>query len=86
MAGDMLLLMRGLAKLSQAVIETQASSVRSSGFQAVSQSMQMTAEQGMSVAMQKIQVGTSRNGISFHYKMDSSGYKFILNEKCLMLL
>uniref|UniRef100_A0A673MFP3 Atypical kinase COQ8A, mitochondrial n=1 Tax=Sinocyclocheilus rhinocerous TaxID=307959 RepID=A0A673MFP3_9TELE len=59
MAGDMLLLMRGLAKLSQAVIETQASSLRSSGFQAVS--MQMTAEQGMSVAMQKIQVGTSRN-------------------------
>uniref|UniRef100_A0A671QCL7 Atypical kinase COQ8A, mitochondrial n=1 Tax=Sinocyclocheilus anshuiensis TaxID=1608454 RepID=A0A671QCL7_9TELE len=44
MAGDMLLLMRGLAKLSQAVIETQASSLRSSGFQAVS--MQMTAEQG----------------------------------------
>ncbi len=86
MAGDMLLLMRGLAKLSQAVIETQASSLRSSGFQAVSQSMQMTAEQGMSVAMQKIQVGTSINGISLHYKMDSSGYKFILNEKCLMLL
>jgi len=61
MAGDMLLLMRGLAKLSQAVIETQASSLRIGGVQAVSQSMQMTAEQGMSVAMQKIQVG-------FHYK------------------
>uniref|UniRef100_A0A671P0T9 Atypical kinase COQ8A, mitochondrial n=1 Tax=Sinocyclocheilus anshuiensis TaxID=1608454 RepID=A0A671P0T9_9TELE len=72
MAGDMLLLMRGLARLSQAVIETQAGSLRSSGFQAVSQSMQMTAEQGMSVAMQKIQVGTSINGISFHYKMNSS--------------
>uniref|UniRef100_A0A671NUZ7 Atypical kinase COQ8A, mitochondrial n=1 Tax=Sinocyclocheilus anshuiensis TaxID=1608454 RepID=A0A671NUZ7_9TELE len=84
MAGDMLLLMRGLARLSQAVIETQAGSLRSSGFQAVSQSMQMTAEQGMSVAMQKIQVGTSINGISFHYKMNSSGYKFRLDEKCLM--
>uniref|UniRef100_A0A8C1YUI1 Atypical kinase COQ8A, mitochondrial n=1 Tax=Cyprinus carpio TaxID=7962 RepID=A0A8C1YUI1_CYPCA len=72
MAGDMLLLMRGLAKLSQAMIETQAGSLRSGGFQAVSQSMQMTAEQGMSVAMQKFQVGTSINAISFHYKMDSS--------------
>uniref|UniRef100_A0A672SD13 Atypical kinase COQ8A, mitochondrial n=1 Tax=Sinocyclocheilus grahami TaxID=75366 RepID=A0A672SD13_SINGR len=81
MAGDMLLLMRGLGKLSQAVIETQASSLRSSGFQAVS--MQMTAEQGMSVAMQKIQVGTSRNGIRFYYKMDSYGYKFRLDEKCI---
>uniref|UniRef100_A0A673LU51 Atypical kinase COQ8A, mitochondrial n=1 Tax=Sinocyclocheilus rhinocerous TaxID=307959 RepID=A0A673LU51_9TELE len=76
MAGDMLLLMRGLARLSQAMIETQAGSLRSSGFQAVSQSMQMTAEQSMSVAMQKIQVGTSINGISFHYKMDSSEEDF----------
>ncbi|XP_072536310.1 atypical kinase COQ8A, mitochondrial isoform X2 [Salminus brasiliensis] len=53
MAGDMLLLMRGLAKLSQAVIGTQTSMLRSGG--AVAQNMQMTAEQGMSVAMQKIQ-------------------------------
>lgn len=57
MAGDMLLLIRGLAKLSQAVIETQASSLRIGGAQAMSQSMQMTTEQAMSVAMQKIQVG-----------------------------
>ena len=41
MAGDMLLLMRGLAKLSQAVIETQANALRSGG--SVAQSMQMTA-------------------------------------------
>lgn len=57
MAGDMLLLMRGLAKLSQAVIETQAISLRTGGVQAMSQSMQITTEQAMSVAMQKIQVG-----------------------------
>uniref|UniRef100_A0A8B9H7I2 Atypical kinase COQ8A, mitochondrial n=1 Tax=Astyanax mexicanus TaxID=7994 RepID=A0A8B9H7I2_ASTMX len=58
MAGDMLLLMRGLAKVSQAVIETQASMLRSGGV--VAQNMQMTAEQGMSVAMQKIQEFTSQ--------------------------
>lgn len=56
MAGDMLLLMRGLAKLSQAVIETQSSALRNGG--GVAQNMQMTAEQGMSVAMQKIKVGS----------------------------
>lgn len=51
------MLMRGLVRLSQAVIETQTISLRSGGVQAMNQSMQMTTEQAMSVAMQKIQVG-----------------------------
>ncbi|XP_060770176.1 atypical kinase COQ8A, mitochondrial [Neoarius graeffei] len=53
MASDMVLLMKGLARLSQAVLETQTSALRNGG--AVTQSMQMTAEQAMSVAIQKIQ-------------------------------
>ncbi|KAK2883987.1 hypothetical protein Q8A67_017624 [Cirrhinus molitorella] len=81
MAGDMLLLMRGLAKLSQAVIETQAGSLRGSGFQVVSQSMQMTAEQGMSVAMQKIQefTGGQQSVSDFNADMDSK-YNFTASE------
>uniref|UniRef100_A0A671NUM9 Atypical kinase COQ8A, mitochondrial n=1 Tax=Sinocyclocheilus anshuiensis TaxID=1608454 RepID=A0A671NUM9_9TELE len=82
MAGDMLLLMRGLARLSQAVIETQAGSLRSSGFQAVSQSMQMTAEQGMSVAMQKIQefTGGQQSVSDFNTDVDSK-YDFTASEE-----
>ncbi|XP_026146544.1 atypical kinase COQ8A, mitochondrial [Carassius auratus] len=82
MAGDMLLLMRGLAKLSQAVIETQAGSLRSNGFQAVSQSMQMTAEQGMSVAMQKIQefTGGQESVSDLNTDMDSK-YDFTASEE-----
>uniref|UniRef100_A0A673MHK0 Atypical kinase COQ8A, mitochondrial n=1 Tax=Sinocyclocheilus rhinocerous TaxID=307959 RepID=A0A673MHK0_9TELE len=74
MAGDMLLLMRGLAKLSQAVIETQASSLRSSGFQAVS--MQMTAEQGMSFT------GGQQSVSDFNTDMDSK-YDFSASEENL---
>lgn len=59
MAADMMLVMRGLAKLSQAVIDTQASTLRIGGAQAMAQSMQMTAEQSLGVAMQKMQVGTA---------------------------
>uniref|UniRef100_A0A8C1I546 Atypical kinase COQ8A, mitochondrial n=1 Tax=Cyprinus carpio TaxID=7962 RepID=A0A8C1I546_CYPCA len=82
MAGDMLLLMRGLAKLSQAVIETQAGSLRSGGFQAVSQSMQMTAEQGMSVAMQKFQefTGGQQSVSDFNTDVDSK-YDFTASEE-----
>ncbi|KAI4893400.1 hypothetical protein NFI96_033621 [Prochilodus magdalenae] len=71
MAGDMLLLMRGLAKLSQAVIETQASALRSGG--SVAQSMQMTAEQGMSIAVQKMQefTGQQQNVTDFSPEMDN---------------
>ncbi|KAM4633114.1 atypical kinase COQ8A, mitochondrial-like [Polymixia lowei] len=59
MAGDMMLLMRGLAKLSQAVVETQANTLRSGtgvpGAGAVAQNLQATAEQGITAAMMKMQ-------------------------------
>ncbi|CAL8316826.1 unnamed protein product [Merluccius merluccius] len=51
MAGDMGLLMRGLAKLSQAVIETQGTALRSG----TAQNLQATAEQGIAAAMTKMQ-------------------------------
>ncbi|XP_061602786.1 atypical kinase COQ8A, mitochondrial [Cololabis saira] len=59
MAGDMALLMRGLAKLSQAVAETQSNTLRSGtgvqGVGAAVQSVQAVAEQGLSAAMMKMQ-------------------------------
>ncbi|XP_028253170.1 atypical kinase COQ8A, mitochondrial isoform X2 [Parambassis ranga] len=59
MAGDMMLLMRGLAKLSQAVVETQNNALRSGtaipGVGAAVQSVQSAAEQGLSAAMMKMQ-------------------------------
>ncbi|KAM3860987.1 atypical kinase COQ8A, mitochondrial [Diretmus argenteus] len=56
MAGDMALLMRGLAKLSQAVIETQAHTLRSgTGVPGVVAALQTTAEQGITAAMMTIQ-------------------------------
>uniref|UniRef100_A0A8C6KAP2 Atypical kinase COQ8A, mitochondrial n=1 Tax=Nothobranchius furzeri TaxID=105023 RepID=A0A8C6KAP2_NOTFU len=54
MATDMMLLMRGLAKLSQAVVETQSNALRK-GVGAAVQGVQTAAEQGLSVAMMKMQ-------------------------------
>lgn len=54
----MMLLMRGLAKLSQAVVETQTNAIRSGTVPAVGaamESVQSVAEQGLSVAMMKMQ-------------------------------
>ncbi|XP_034999638.2 atypical kinase COQ8A, mitochondrial isoform X2 [Hippoglossus stenolepis] len=69
MAGDMMLLMRGLAKLSQAVVETQANTVRSgtgiSGVGAAVQSVQSAAEQGLSVAMMKMQEMSGQQQMSY---------------------
>ncbi|XP_061099525.1 atypical kinase COQ8A, mitochondrial [Conger conger] len=65
MAGDMMLLMRGLAKLSQAVVETQAGVLRGGGAQAAIHSAQVTAELGLTAAMQKMQeFGTRQQNIS----------------------
>uniref|UniRef100_A0A1A8MWT1 AarF domain containing kinase 3 n=1 Tax=Nothobranchius pienaari TaxID=704102 RepID=A0A1A8MWT1_9TELE len=56
MATDMMLLMRGLAKLSQAVVETQSNALRKgTGVGATVQGVQTAAEQGLSVAMMKMQ-------------------------------
>ncbi|XP_020310282.1 atypical kinase COQ8A, mitochondrial isoform X4 [Oncorhynchus kisutch] len=78
MAGDMMLVMRGLAKLSQAVIDTQASTLRIGGAQAMAQSMQMTAEQSLGVAMQKMQeFGGQQQSVSDDFPADiDSKYDF----------
>ncbi|TMS12735.1 Atypical kinase COQ8A, mitochondrial [Larimichthys crocea] len=68
MAGDMMLLMRGLAKLSQAVVETQSTTMRSAagvpGVGAAVQSVQSAAEQGLSAAMMKMQEVTGQQQTS----------------------
>ncbi|XP_071759810.1 atypical kinase COQ8A, mitochondrial [Centroberyx gerrardi] len=83
MAGDMMLLMRGLAKLSQAVAETQTNAVRNgTGLPVVgaaAQSLQTTAEQGISAAMMKMQELTGQQQTSsseseFDFPTDDSGF------------
>ncbi|XP_074472027.1 atypical kinase COQ8A, mitochondrial-like [Sebastes fasciatus] len=83
MAGDMRLLMRGLAKLSQAVVETQGNTLRSgSGVPVVGaavQSVQSVAEQGFSAAMMKIeeltgQQQTSSSESEFDFPQDDSAF------------
>ncbi|XP_059212662.1 atypical kinase COQ8A, mitochondrial [Centropristis striata] len=68
MAGDMMLLMRGLAKLSQAVVETQSSTLRTGtgipGVGAAVQSVQSVAEQGLSAAMMTVQELTGQQKTS----------------------
>uniref|UniRef100_W5NJD3 Atypical kinase COQ8A, mitochondrial n=1 Tax=Lepisosteus oculatus TaxID=7918 RepID=W5NJD3_LEPOC len=83
MASDMILLMKGLARLGKAVIETQASNLRgiagSEGPLAAARSMQATAEQGLSATMQKMQeFGSQQQNMSdigpeFDSRYDFSG-------------
>ncbi|XP_023134567.1 atypical kinase COQ8A, mitochondrial-like [Amphiprion ocellaris] len=83
MAGDMMLLMRGLAKLSQAVAETQSNTLRSGagvqGVGAAVQSVQSAAEQGLSAAMMKIQEmsgqqQTSSSESDFDFPQDDAAF------------
>ncbi|XP_077409296.1 atypical kinase COQ8A, mitochondrial-like isoform X1 [Vanacampus margaritifer] len=60
MAGDMMMLMRGLAKLSQAVVETQGNALRGGtgglpGVGAAVQNFQSAAEQGIAMVVTKAQ-------------------------------
>ncbi|XP_042359513.1 atypical kinase COQ8A, mitochondrial [Plectropomus leopardus] len=81
MAGDMMLLMRGLAKLSQAVVENQSSTLRSGtglpGVGAAVQGVQAAAEQGLSAAMMKVQELTGQQQTSsseFDFPQDDSTF------------
>lgn len=83
MATDMMLLMRGLAKLSQAVVETQSNTLRSGavpGVGAAVQSVQSAAEQGLSAAMTKMQElsgqqKTSSSESEFDFSQDESAFR-----------
>lgn len=78
-----MLLMRGLAKLSQAVVETQSNTLRSgTGIPAVGaavQTVQSAAEQGLSVAMMKMQEmsgqqQTSSSESDFDFPQDETAF------------
>lgn len=59
MAADAIMVMRGLAKLSKAILETQAGQLRqvmSGDAVTVARSFQATAEEQFSAAMGKMQV------------------------------
>uniref|UniRef100_A0A8C5HW57 Atypical kinase COQ8A, mitochondrial n=1 Tax=Gouania willdenowi TaxID=441366 RepID=A0A8C5HW57_GOUWI len=76
MAGDMMLLMRGLAKLSQAVAETQTNALSSGTGQLTVQS---AAEQGFSLAMMKMQElsgqqQTSSSEADFDFPQDDAAF------------
>lgn len=64
MAGDMVFVVRGLAKLSQAVIETQATALRSgagvAGFEAAAENLQASTGKGIAAAMMKMQEFTGQ--------------------------
>ncbi|XP_072218284.1 atypical kinase COQ8A, mitochondrial isoform X2 [Leuresthes tenuis] len=82
MASDMMLLMRGLAKLSQAVVETQSNTLRNGtgvpGIGAAVQGVQTAAEQGLSVAMMKMQLSgqeqTSSSESEFDFPQDENEF------------
>ncbi|XP_028997417.1 atypical kinase COQ8A, mitochondrial [Betta splendens] len=83
MAADMTLLMRGLAKLTQAVVESQTSALRSGtgvpGVGAAVQQVQSAAEQGLSAAMTKMQEmsgqqPTPPSEAEFDFSQDDSAF------------
>ncbi|XP_008311024.1 atypical kinase COQ8A, mitochondrial [Cynoglossus semilaevis] len=80
MAGDMMLLMRGLTKLSQAVVETQANAMRSgTGVAGIGAAFQTAAEQGISVAFTKMQEmsgqqQTSSSESEFDFPQDDNAF------------
>ncbi|KAG7465713.1 hypothetical protein MATL_G00156410 [Megalops atlanticus] len=73
MAGDMLLLMRGLTRLGRAVMETQANALLGGGAQGAAQSVRTGLSEGLGVAVQRMQGfgGQQQDASDFGTNLDS---------------